>query len=190
MSKEAIVQKILSEAEIRANSFIEEQTDKADEIIADAAEQCKNYYYNFKHETEKAVEDILTRSNTVAELDCKKLQLAAKQKILDSVFSLALEKLCALDKKAMKALLVGMLDEAEDGDTVTLGIRQKDVLKKEDVDAVAKAKGIKLTLSNQYGDYDGMVVSGGGVDKNFTLNMEIQLLRDSLETQIAKEIFN
>ncbi len=189
MSKEAIIQKIISDAEIRANSFIEEQKDKADDIIAEAAEQCKTYYYAFKNETDKAAADIAARAETVAELDAKKIKLAAKQKILDGVFSAALEKLLACDKAELKKLLIGMLDEAEDGDTVTLGKRQKGILTVADINAVAKRKGIALALSDKEGEFDGMVLSGAGVDKNFTFRSEISLLRDRVETKIAKELF-
>ncbi len=189
MSKEAIIQKIISDAEIRANSFIEEQKDKADDIIAQAAEQCKTYYYGFKNETEKAAADIAARAKTVAELDAKKLRLAAKQRILDGVFSSALEKLLAHDRTELKKLLLGMLAEAEDGDVVTLGKRQKGLLTAADINAVAKKMSITLSLSDQSGEFDGMMLSGGGVDKNFTFESEIALLRDSVETQIAKELF-
>ena len=189
MSKEAIVQKIISDAEIKANSFIEEQSAKADEIIADAAEKCKNYYYNSRLETDRAADDIAVRAKTVAELDVKKLQLAAKKKVLDGVFEGALKKLASLDNASMKKLLLGMLSEAEDGDTVTVGKRQKDVLTKEDVNEFANRRNVKLTVSDECGEFDGLVISGGGVDKNLTFEVEIAMLRESLETKIAKEIF-
>jgi len=190
MSKENIVQKILSDAEIRANSFIEEQTRKADEILADASEQCKNYYYTFKSETDRMVADIEARSKTVAELDARKLILATKTKVLDGVFARALEKLCNLKPENCKALLIAMLAEnAEDGDVVTLGKTQSGYLGKGDINAVAKKKGIALKLSDNVGDFDGMVLSNNGIDKNLTFEVEIDMLRDELETQIAKEIF-
>ena len=54
---------------------------------------------------------------------------------------------------------------------------------------MAGDKGITLTLAKISGDFDGMILSGNGVDKNLTFEVEIALLRDELETQIAKEIF-
>lgn len=190
MSREAIIEKILSDAEIRANSFIEEQTAKADEILADAAEQCKSYYYTFKAETDKMVAEVQSRAKTVAELDARKLMLATKTKVLDGVFKRAVEKLTELDKEQCKKLLLAMLESyAEDGDVITLGKAQADCLCEDDVAAVAERKGIKLSLSGKHGDFDGMTLTSNGVDKNLTFEVEVALLREETETQIAKEIF-
>lgn len=189
MSREAIVEKIVSDAEIRANSFVEEQSQKAHDIFADAAEQCRVYNDNFQMETDRMVADINARSKSVAELEVKKLHLAARMKVLDDVFSRAFEKLMTLDAKTLKSLLIGMLDEAEDGDTVIVGKRQSGALSKEDVQRAAANRNISLALSDENGDFDGMIISGHGVDKNLTFDVEISLLRESLEAQIAKEIF-
>ncbi len=189
MSKESIVEKIISEAEIRANSFIEEQTARADGILAAAAEECKSYIYTFQSETDRMIDDLEARGKTVADLEVRKLQLASKAKVLDGVFARALEKLKSLDKRVMRNLLTGMLREAEDGDVVTLGRRQEGVLTSDDVSAFAEEKGITLSLSSEFGDFDGMIISGKGVDKNLTFDVEIALLREKIETQIAKEIF-
>ncbi|MDE7373533.1 MAG: hypothetical protein K2N18_05670, partial [Clostridia bacterium] len=91
MSKESIVEKIMSDAKARANSFVREQNEKAKEILADAAQECKSYIYTFKAETDTMVADIESRSRTVAELDSKKIMLAAKTRLLDGVFSRAVE---------------------------------------------------------------------------------------------------
>ncbi len=191
MSKEAIIDKILSDAQVKAESFKREQTDVADEIIAKAAEECKSYIYRFDHETDVLVEDLLTRSVTVAELDAKKLILGARKQVLDDVFARVLEKLSSLDKKRRKELLLGMLSNAENGDVVTLSQNERDILKKEDIERYAKSAKIELTLCDEYGNFaGGMILSGGGVDKNFTYEVETEQLRDSLEASVAKEIFS
>ena len=85
MSKEAIIDKILSDARLKADAIIGEAKNKADEIIADTAEACKGYIYNSKADTDKAVLDLEARAKTVAELDARKLQLSAKAQILDRI---------------------------------------------------------------------------------------------------------
>lgn len=189
MSKEVIVQKIISDAESRANSYIEEQTAKANAILANAADECNSYYRAFKAETDKMVADIEARAKTVAELDARKLLLATKTKVLDNVFARALEKLCKLDKEECGKLLLGMLGVAEDGDVITLGRNQAGCLSKDDIARFAVERGIRLTLSEIAGDFNGMILSGNGVDKNLTFEVEVALLREEIETQIAKEIF-
>lgn len=190
MSKESIVEKILSDAKARAGSFVREQSEKADDILADAAHECKSYIYSFKAETDRLVADIDARARTVAELDAKKILLAAKTRLLDSVFTRATEKLSELDVDTRRRLLLAMLNEfAEDGDVVKLGRRQRQCLGSGDVAYVATCKGITLTLSDVLGDFDGMILSGRSVDKNLTFDVEIALLRETLEMQIAKELF-
>lgn len=190
MSKEAIIDKILSDARIKADAIIGEANEKADSIIAQAAEACKEYIYNSKSETDVKVLDIEARSKTVAELDAKKLQLAAKTKIIDMVFDRALDKLRNLDTERYRALVFAMLENAEDGDTVVISQREKDIVTKDALNEFAKQRGIKLTLADEAGDFDGgIVIKSRGVDKNFTFEVEIQLLKEELETQVAKEIF-
>lgn len=190
MSKEAIVDKILCDAQKKAESFIDDARVKADGILAETAEQCKAYLFSSKVETDRMCDDIESRSNTVAELDAKKLILGAKIKIIDAIFRRALEKMRTLDDERYKELLLGMLNIAEDGDVITLSAKEKELLTKEDVDKFAKNKGISLTLADKVGDFEGgMVFSGKGVDKNLTFDTEISIIRDEMETSIAKEVF-
>lgn len=190
MSKEAIVEKIISDAHLKADSIVAEANAKADEIISAAAEECKEYMYSFKSETDKMIFDVDARTKTVAELDARKLTLAAKTKVLDVVYERTLENLRNLDKEAYSALVFGMLENAKDGDVVTISKREKDIVTKESLAEFAKKKGIKLTLADQFGDFDGGIVLGGnGVDKNFTFEVEVALLKEQTEAKTAKEIF-
>lgn len=190
MSKEAIVEKIISDAHLKADSIVAEANAKADEIISAAAEECKGYMYSFKSETDKMIFDVDARSKTVAELDARKLTLAAKTKVLDVVYERTLENLRNLDKEAYSALVFGMLENAKDGDVVTISERENDIVTKESLAEFAKKKGIKLTLAEQAGDFDGGIVLGeNGVDKNFTLEVEVALLKEQTEAKTAKEIF-
>ena len=190
MSKEAIVEKIISDAHLKADSIVAEANAKADEIISAAAEECKEYMYSFKSKTDKMIFDVDARTKTVAELDARKLTLAAKTKVLDVVYERTLENLRNLDKEAYSALVFGMLENAKDGDVVTISKREKDIVTKESLAEFAKKKGIKLTLAEQFGDFDGGIVLGGnGVDKNFTFEVEVALLKEQTEAKTAKEIF-
>ncbi len=190
MSKEAIVEKIISDANLKADSVLAAANAKADEIIAAAAEECKRYMYSFAAETDKMVFDVEARSKTVADLDARKLTLAAKTKVLDVVYERTLENLRNLDKERYAALVFAMLENAKDGDVVTISEREKDVVTKDSLAKFAKQKGIKLTLADKFGDFDGgIILSENGVDKNFTFEVEVALLKEQTEAQVAKEIF-
>lgn len=190
MSKEAIIDKILSDANLKGDAIIGEANEKADEIISLAAKQCKDYLYKSKTEIDRLTLEIDERSRSVAELDARKLLLAAKTQVLDSVYAKTLEKLRNLDKEQYSALIFAMLENAKDGDVVTVSEREKDIVTKESLADFAKKKGISLTLADKFGDFDGgVIISENGVDNNFTLEVEVALLREQTETKIAKEIF-
>lgn len=190
MSKEAIIDKILSDANLKGDAIIGEANEKANEIISLAANQCKDYLYKSKTEIDRLTLEIDERSRSVAELDARKLLLDAKAQVLDSVYAKTLEKLRNLDKEQYSALIFSMLENAKDGDVVTVSEREKDIVTKESLADFAKKKGISLTLADKFGDFDGgVIISENGVDNNFTLEVEVALLREQTETKIAKEIF-
>jgi len=190
MSKEAIIDKIIKDAEIKATAMINEAKDKAEESLAAVTNDCEIYKKQSKKDSEKAVQDLLSRAQTVAELDVKKMLLGAKAQVVDKVFERVLEKLKGLDEKNYLKLLLGMLKYAEDGDVITISKREEKILTKEAVDKYAKDKGIKLSLAKKLGDFDGgMILSSKGVDKNLTFEIEVSLLREEIEMQIAKELF-
>ena len=93
--------------------------------------------------------------------------------------------------KDYKNLIEGMLDSAaEDGDVVTISKNDAKVLTKAFFDSYSKKRGINLSLSKDLGDFKGgVVLSGGGVDKNLTLEVEIKLLREQTESEIAGLLF-
>ena len=189
MSKEAIIKKITDDANAKADKLTEESKAKAEAILADARKECDEQLVAAREELERALGETLARSETVAELDSKRLLLDARLKILDRVFARALEKLVALDDKKMKSLLLSMLSAAENGDEVVLNERGKKLLG-EDVKEYAKKRKLSLTLSDEAGDFaGGVVLRQGGIEKNLTFESELSLLREREESNLAKQIF-
>ena len=190
MSKQALREKIISDATSKAEQILSEQREKADAILSAAqSESDKNSELAMK-ELEVQKSDIIARAKTVAELDARKLMLAAKRELINRVFDRALEKLMQLDDKSMKSLLLSMLSGAEDGDVVLLNARGKSLLTEKDIAAYAKSRGIKLSLCENAGNFrGGLQLIGNGVSKNFTFEVELSLLRERSESDIAKQIF-
>ena len=190
MSKEAIIERILSDADAQARAAIEEAENKAAEILAVAEKQCDSHRRKVAADTARAVEDVAARAEVVAGLDAGKLMLAAKADILDRVYAMALEKARALDKKTSRKVVEGMLQCAENGDKVIVSERERGIVTKDMVAEVAKSKNIKLTLSSEKGTFDGgIILTSDGVDKNLTLETEFALLRAETEAETAKKLF-
>ena len=181
--KEAIIEKIISDATVRGEAVIDDAKFKATEIENVAKAACTSMADNAGKERAAAVNDVLTRSKTVAELD-------AKNQVVALTFETALNKVKNLPKEKYAKLVMGMLSMAEDGDVVTISKREKDVLTEAVIKEFAAKKKIKLTLNKEFGEFDGgIILSGSGVDKNLTFETEFQLLKDELEETVAKKLF-
>lgn len=125
----------------------------------------------------------------MANLEVKKLILGAKQELIGKAFVESIDSIRA-DKDGYKQLLLGMLEYATDGDTLTISKLDKAILTPKDVDEIAKQKNIKLLLNKEYGDFaGGIILSNAITDKNFTLEVELSTLRDEIEPEIAKKLF-
>ena len=72
-----------------------------------------------------------------------------------------------------------------------LNARGKELVGAADINKIAKSKNISVSLSEQTGDFaGGMILSGNGVDKNFTFEVEVALMKEELEAGMAREIFD
>lgn len=188
--KEAIIEKIISDAKLKEEALIAEAKAKAEKIIQDAESFCDSYKAKAQKDKAVAVDDIMNRSKTVAELDAKKMLFGAKNYVVAKTFDMALEKVKNLPKDKYSKIILGMLSYAEDGDVVTISKREKDIVTEAVIKDISAKKKIKLTLNKELGKFDGgIVLSGKGVDKNLTLDSEFQILKDELEEEVAKKLF-
>ena len=160
--KDVIIEKILSDARQEADKIVAEANDYATATLDKARAQAKDKVSVAEKAAETAGVEYVGRRITVAGLDLKKAKLNAKIALLDDVYDKAADAVRNVPDKDYKNLIEGMLDSAaEDGDVVT-----------------------------DLGDFKGgVVLSGGGVDKNLTLEVEIKLLREQTESEIAGLLF-
>lgn len=189
--KDAIIQKIIGDATAHANTIIADAKKYSDGLIAAAEKEAKVKVSEAEKQAEKNGVEYVNRRLTVAALDLKKAKLNAKMRLLDEVYSDACDELTKLKPAEYKKLITGMLDSAAaDGDTVTVAKADAKVLTASFFADYSKEKGIKLSLSKKYGDFNGgIILSGKGVDKNLTLEVELKLLREQTEGEIAKLLF-
>lgn len=189
--KEAIIKKILDDAKLEADNIVKQANDYAKQ----KAKQAKEESEKFKKETLKDKDLIektaLERAISVAELDVKKIELAAKKKLIDDCFEKAYQQLQKLDDKTTKKLVKGMLmTHAENNDVVIISKNDSKIIDNAFIQSIAKEKKIKLSLSKTFGDFEkGVILTGGGVDKNLSIDIELKLLREEIETEIAGLIF-
>lgn len=119
MSKEDIVNRIISDAESEAADILKSASSRAGEIIA-AAER---HAFLERSETEAEVGERAKRISdgkaAAARLDSAKILLAEKRRVIEEIYAQALKKLQTLGEKESVALLQRLLEEnAEEGDEI------------------------------------------------------------------------
>jgi len=198
MSVKDISEKIMSDARIQADKIIAQAEDNANNIIKKgkkAADNIKNVIlYKYNQEASLRKSKILTEAN----LEAKKIILSEKQKIIENVFDKASESILKLDDKDYRNIIKKMiLDNIETGDeTIFIDHSDQKKISKsfiEDINKELKSKGEKgeLKLSTSYLPIKGGVVIGfGKIRKNISLEFLLKKIREELEIQISKDLFN
>lgn len=187
---QAIIDKIISDAEEKAKCIIAEAEKKANSIV----EQSESYANNQRdvsiREQKAEAKLFIDRKKTVAKLDVKKLFLKKKQEIITKVFSDALVKIKG-STKAYQQIIEQMLSKAENDDTVYISASDKDFITEEFINNYAKKRGIVLHLGEKYRDiFGGIIISSVGYDKNLALEVELATMKDEVLSEVAEILFN
>lgn len=189
MSKEAILERIVSDAQAAADATVAEAEGRAAEIIAEAearAARDRQGTSAIIAERSKAIAD---GKAAAARLDAAKVMLAAKRGVIDAVYARALEKLKALPQKDAVRLAEGLLlSYAEDGDEIVFATNfayKAQVLKL----AVVAEKNLKN--SGKTADIDGgFILIGKNSDKDLSYGALLALDREERQAEIAAKLFS
>ena len=198
MTIKDISEKIISDARIQADKIIVQANDNANDIIKKGKKEADNtknvILYKYNQEASLRKSKILTEAN----LEAKKIILSEKQEIIKNIFDKASESVLKLDDKDYRNIIKKMiLDNIESGDE-TIFIDHLDRVKIsksfiEDINKELKSQGEKgeLKLSTAYLPIKGGVVIGSGkIRKNISLEFLLKKIREELEIQISKDLFN
>jgi len=198
MTIKDINNKIISDARIQAEKIIAQAEDNANNIIKKGEKEANNIknviLYKNKQEASLKKSKILTEAN----LKAKKTILLEKQKIIGDVFDKALEIILKLNDKDYHNFIKKLiLDNIEIGnETIFIGSSDQRKISEsfiEDINKELKSKGEKgeLKLSASYLPIKGGVVIGSGkIRKNISLELLLKNVREELEMQISKNLFN
>ncbi|MBE3091348.1 MAG: V-type ATP synthase subunit E [Candidatus Atribacteria bacterium] len=198
MTIKDINDKIISDAKIQASKIITQAEDNANNIIKKGEKEADNVkkiiLYKINQEASLKKSKILTEAN----LEAKKTILLEKQKIMEDVFDKALESITKLNSKDYLNFIKKLiLDNIERGDeTIFTGSSDKNKICKDFIEEInkelkAKDKKGELRLSTSYLPIKGGVVIGSGkIRKNISLEFLLKKIREELEIQISKDLFN
>ena len=140
-----------------------------------------------------SAEERQARLASVAQLDARKLELAAKQEMLAKAYDRAMERLTSLPDEEYVGLLAGLAAEASSTGREEVILSQKDRARygKQVVTQANERLGDgHLTLSVQTRPIrGGLILSDGDVEVNCTFETLVRLLRGEMDRTVVEVLF-
>lgn len=190
MALENIINRIIGDAEKKAQSFIDSQQEKADEITIEADKKIEAYRNKGEDKASNTAKSMNDVADVIVELEISKIELHKKRELIDKIFELALEKILKLPKAEYKKIILKNLDDLRDGDVIILSEKEKGILLKKDIDEIAKKKGIKVSLSSECNsNVAGIIIDRKSTVLDFNIKTELENLKKEMESEILKGLY-
>jgi len=194
---EKITQRILDDAQARADSIKAEASEKAKAVEDEARKRAERKKEELLEQAGKDAEEQKRRILGVAQLEARKELLAAKQEMIEEAFQKSLDQLTSMDEKSYLAIIREMLlNLVESGnETVIFSARDLEIISDgfwKDVNKalVDKGKEGNLKLSRESREIKGgFILQAGGVEMNCSFEALLEEKRDQLETEVANILF-
>lgn len=189
MSEQAIVERIISDAEEEARQIISDAEEKAKATIAEANVRVERNKQGTEAEVKAKAQSIFDGKAATARLDGAKILLGEKRGVIDALYSRALEKLLGLGETETLSLCTRLLTEyAEEGDELVFA---ENFRYEKSVAALPIVKEKKLKISKEHAAIDGgMILSGKNSDKNLSYGAILAMDREEQQARIASVIFD
>ncbi|WP_297210288.1 V-type ATP synthase subunit E [uncultured Flavonifractor sp.] len=191
---EKITGRIAEDAGREIEGILSEARRQADEITARYEAQARRESEEILARGRRNADERVERLASVAQLDARKLELAAKQEMLSRAYDLALEQLLSLPEKEYVALLAELAVKASSTGREAVIFSQKDRTRygKAVVTQANERLGDgHLTLSEQTRPIKGgLILSDGNVEVNCTFETLVRLQRGELDREVAQVLFD
>lgn len=191
---EKIIDRISSDAQREIDQVLAQARAEAAKITAQYQAQAQAEAEEILARGAKAAAERGDRLASVAQLECRKGVLAAKQEVVEEAFQLAMEKLTRLPQEEYVALLADLAVEAagKGSEALIFSVADRARVGKAVVMAANQKLGDRgqLTLSQETRPMQGgFILSDGRVEVNCTFETLVRLQRAALSTQVADVLF-
>ena len=189
---EKITQRIASDAQAEIDRILGDARDEAARITANYRAQADAEAQELADKNERAAAEQEERLISAAQMKASRLQLAAKQEMVEKAYIQALDKLCAMPKEQYVDVLAKLLVEAS-----STG-KEEAVFSKEDREQVGKAavekanqiSGKQLRLSEESLPIrGGFILKDKNVEVNCTFETLVRLQKAETAGAVAKTLF-
>lgn len=217
---EKITDKIIAEAQAKADKILADAQAECDRITAEYANRAEALKETLTDAAEREGMDLVSRAKATAQTSKRNLMLATRSDLIDEVFAGALDGTKKLVNENYTDLLVGLLSAAMleqlnaeqtsklyDEEDVEEPEQYEVLLNQRDRDRIGKAliegaqkklsgkadadKLARLTLSDHTVQIDGgLILRCGSVESNCSLSLLFAQLREELEVDVSRALFD
>ena len=189
---EKITQRIASDAQAEVDRILGDAREEAARIAANYRAQADAEAQELDAKNERAAAEQEERLISAAQMKASRLQLAAKQEMVEKAYIQALDKLCAMPKEQYVDVLAKLLVEASSNG------KEEAVFSKEDREQVGKAavekanqiSGKQLRLSEESLPIrGGFILKDKNVEVNCTFETLVRLQKAETAGAVVKTLF-
>ena len=189
---EKITQRIESDAQAEIDCTLADAREKAADITDTYRKQAEAEARELRAKNEKAAAEREERLVSAAQMQRRKVQLAAKQEMVERTYALALDKLCAMPEEQYVTVLADLLVQASSNGKEEAVFSAKD-RERVGEKAVAKANalsGKQLRLSEETQPIrGGFILKDKNVEVNCAFETLVRLQKAETAGAVVKKLF-
>ena len=189
---EKITQRITAEAQAEIDRVLGAAKEEAAQITARMTAEADAVAAELAAKNEKSAAEHEERLVSAAQMEARKVQLAAKQEMLEKAYECALEKLCAMPAEQYTAVLAELMVKASSTGTesVIFSAEDREKVGKAAVEKANAVSGKQLVLSDETQPIKGgFILKDQNVEVNCTFETLVRLQKAETAGAVAKKLF-
>jgi len=189
---EKITQRITADAQAEIDRVLGAAKEEAAQITARMTAEADAVAAELAAKNEKSAAEHEERLVSAAQMEARKVQLAAKQEMLEKAYELALEKLCAMPAEQYVAVLADLMVKASSTGTeaVIFSAEDREKVGKAAVEKANAASGKQMVLSDETQPIKGgFILKDQNVEVNCTFETLVRLQKAETAGAVAKKLF-
>ena len=188
-----ITSKILKDAEAGKENILAAAEEEKNKILSKKASAANEIAQEILQKAEADAKSKKERVISSAKLKVRNNKLAAKQEIIDEVFEKTINKLTELSKEQFLNFVKNSILSMNLTGKQTLILNETGLKFVDDsfIDELNKEAKATIALSKTAGNFKGgFILENNGIEINSTYEALVSSLRDELEFEVAKVLFN
>lgn len=191
-----IISQIKEESKKAAETALAQAQAAADQILAAARKDGEDECADIKRRSAQAVDNILERGRSAADLKKRGSILAEKQELIGNTISRAKAELKGMETDAYFEMILKLAVKSAQAGSGELLFSEKDLAGMPDgledkLNAALKEKGAKLHISNVTRDIDGgFVLTYGGIEENCSIDALFDSAHETLQDKVQEILFS